>query len=170
MADRQVQIDEVDHRLEEARDEQNYFTDVIKYMNAKLVVLSTIEKSLNPKEVMAQEGGDWEFYQDIQPEKDGLWDLLYDLNNQLQAIKDQADAISFEKFRLNNGFAAEDAFNAEDDLLRQRAWFEEVEGDIQALEEEKEALKEADGTVSASNQARFDEIGGPAAGELQPLF
>lgn len=71
---------------------------------------------------------------------------------------------------MNNGFAAEDAFNAEDDLLRQRAWFEEVEADIQALEEEKEALKEADGTVSASNQARFDEIGGPAAGELQPLF
>jgi hypothetical protein len=32
---------------------------------------------------MGQEGGDWEFYQDIQPEKDGLWDLLYDLNNQL---------------------------------------------------------------------------------------
>jgi hypothetical protein len=50
---------------------------------------------------------------------------------------------------LNNGFAAEDAFNAEDDLLRQRAWFEEVEGDIQALEEEKEALKEATGTGSA---------------------
>lgn len=56
MADRQTQIDEIDHRLEEAKDEEAYFKDVINYMNAKLKVLSTIEKSLNPKEVMGQTG------------------------------------------------------------------------------------------------------------------
>lgn len=170
MADRQTQIEEVDQRLEEAKDEEAYFKDVINYMNAKLKVLSTIEKSLNPKEVMGQYGSDWELYQDIQPEKDSLWDLLYDLNNQLQAIKDHADSISFEKFRLTNGFAAEDAFNAQDDLERQRAWFEEVEADIEAMEAERDALKEADGTVSAENQAAFDAFGDHTGGTLQPLY
>jgi len=55
-------------------------------MNAKLGVLSTIENSLNPDEVRAQKGADYEFHLELQPEKDGLWDLLASLNDQLVEI------------------------------------------------------------------------------------
>jgi hypothetical protein len=71
-------------------------------MNAKLTFLGTIEKSLNPKNINNQEGGDWETYQEIQPEKDALWDLITDLNNQLFELEEQADSISFEKFIMEN--------------------------------------------------------------------
>jgi hypothetical protein len=148
-------------------------------MNAKLGVLSTIEQALNPKEIQGQKGKDYEFYLTIQPEKDSLWDLLESLNNQLYDIRQVANGISFEKFRLENQFASEDAFNAEEDLHRQQAWFDEVDGEIQALQEEKQGLLDPSTmqnddpstmTPSADDQARYDEIGDAQNGLLQPLM
>jgi hypothetical protein len=55
-------------------------------MNAKLRVLGTIESSLNPEDVQAQSGPDYDFHLELQPEKDSLWDLLGSLNDQLMAI------------------------------------------------------------------------------------
>lgn len=71
---------------------------------------------------------------------------------------------------MTNGFAAEDAFNAQDDLERQRAWFEEVEADITALEEEKAGYVNESNLVHPDNQARFNAIGDQDSGELQPLY
>lgn len=50
---REQEINEVATRLNDANSEEAYFLDVIEYFNAKLVVLSAIEKSLNPKDVQA---------------------------------------------------------------------------------------------------------------------
>jgi hypothetical protein len=57
----------------------------------------------------------------------------------------QSNSISFEKFRLENRFASEDAFNAQDDLARQQIWLDGVQAQIDALVEELDSLKYTEG-------------------------
>lgn len=97
-----------------------------------------IEQALNPNEVHAQEGADWEFYSSIQPEKELLWDMLYSLNNQLVDIQRQISEMEFAQFMLQSRFAAEDQAAAEQDLDRQRGWQEDAQAEADALQEERE--------------------------------
>jgi hypothetical protein len=67
-----------------------------------------LEQALNPDEVQRQEGGDWEFYSDIQSEKAPLWDMLYDMNNQLMDLQDTIGNLEYEEFSLRSRFARDD--------------------------------------------------------------
>jgi hypothetical protein len=85
-------------KISDAKAEEAYFKDVIDYMNKKLAVFQAMERSLNPEEVHNQTGNDWEFFQTIQPQKNLLWDMLYDLNNQLVEIQETISEFEFAQF------------------------------------------------------------------------
>lgn len=86
-ADRVFQTNESQQRINDVLAEKAYFDDVVKYFNAKLKMFEGVEQALNPKDVKEQRGEDYEFYMSIQPEKQQLWDMLFDLNNQLVDIQ-----------------------------------------------------------------------------------
>jgi hypothetical protein len=56
--------------------------------------------------------------------------MLYDLNNQLVDIQYQISDLEYEEFALKQRFAGEDEAAAQEDYDRQRAWFEETDGDL----------------------------------------
>jgi hypothetical protein len=65
---------------------------------------------------------------------------------------------------MKNRFAADDEAAAQEDLDRQRAWYDEakadrdaVKADMDVIEGEMNALKETDGTVSADNTQAFQD-------------
>lgn len=128
--------------MAEARGEESYFLDVIEYMNAKLAFFQTVERGLNPMDVQAKEGPDYEMYLSIQPAKAELWDLLDSLYLQLDAIQVQISDLEYDQFVLNQRFASEDADAAQEDLERHRAWAKEAGEDADALAEQRDALKD----------------------------
>jgi hypothetical protein len=46
-----------------------------------------VESALNPKDVKEQRGEDYEFDMSIEPEKQQLWYMLFELNNHLVDIQ-----------------------------------------------------------------------------------
>lgn len=140
--DRQFERDDANNRMAEARGEESYFLDVIEYMNAKLAFFQTVERGLNPMDVQAKEGPDYEMYLSIQPAKAELWDLLDSLYLQLDAIQVQISDLEYDEFVLKQRFASEDADAAQEDLERHRAWAKEAGEDADALAEERDALKD----------------------------
>lgn len=125
-------------KITDARAEMAYFEDVIYYMNKKLAVFQLMEQALNPNEIHDQEGNDWEFYQTIQPEKNMLWDMLYDLNNQLEEIQTTVAEFEFEQFVLQSRFANEDQYAAEMDLERQQGWLDDAQTILDELTGERD--------------------------------
>jgi chromosome segregation ATPase len=73
--------------------------------------------------------------------------------------------LEYNEFALKNRFAAEDESAAQEDLDRQRAWFEEAGADLTALKAEQDALKDAAGTIS--DQTEYDRLGGLMQGLQQ---
>lgn len=65
-------------KVDEARGFEAYYNDVIAYYNQKLHWFNTIEEALD-----LSDEGDYEFFMQIQPEKDNIWDMLAQLNEQL---------------------------------------------------------------------------------------
>lgn len=101
-----LQVQEVVDKVNEAKNEESYFQDVIHYFNSKLAFFNAIEGALNKEELEKEEGGDYELYMDIQPEKSQLWDMLYDLNNQLVEIQGQISDLEYNEFALKNRYAS----------------------------------------------------------------
>jgi chromosome segregation ATPase len=163
--EREDEMTEVISKVDEAKGQEAYFRDVIHYFNEKLHFFEKVEEALEKKQLENQEGEDWMFYQSIQPEKSLLWDMLYDLNNQLVDIQYQISDLEYNEFALKNRFAAEDESAAQEDLDRQRAWFEEAGADLTALKAEQDALKDAAGTIS--DQTEYDRLGGLMQGLQQ---
>jgi hypothetical protein len=64
-------------------------------MNAKLGWFNALEQMLHPEDRRKEGTSDYEFYQEIQPQKDLLWDMLYDLNNQLVEIQNIIGELEF---------------------------------------------------------------------------
>lgn len=62
--------------LDEARGQKAYFDDVITYYNAKLQFFDAIEQALN-----LEDEEDYNFFMQIQPEKEHLWDMLDSLHS-----------------------------------------------------------------------------------------
>lgn len=77
--------------------------------------------------------------------------MLYDMNNQLIDIQATLSNLRYEEFALRNKFAADDEYNASMDLERQQAWFDDAEAEYNALVEQRDALKQADGTFAAED-------------------
>jgi len=96
----------------------------------------------------------------LQPEKDRAWELLDSLNHQLVEVQNKMSNVEFELFVYNQRLAKEDEANAQADMDRQRGWLEEAQADVEALEEERDALKQADGTIDAGDQAEYDRLDG----------
>jgi hypothetical protein len=71
----------------------DYFTDVIKYYNAKLKFFDALEEALD----LTNEK-DYEFFMQIQPEKDHLWEMLGSLNEQLVEVQHQVSEAEFSDF------------------------------------------------------------------------
>jgi hypothetical protein len=60
--DRNNSLAEAHTRITAVRDEETYFLDVIHYFSSKLAFLNMLEQALNPNEIQAREGDDYEFY------------------------------------------------------------------------------------------------------------
>lgn len=75
---RESEKENMNSRLNDARGNEAYFLDVIEYYNAKLNFFATVEEALD-----LSRDEDYEFYMEIQPEKERLWEMLGSLNNQL---------------------------------------------------------------------------------------
>jgi hypothetical protein len=58
-------------KIDEAKGFEAYYIDVIAYYNQKLHWLNTIEEALD-----LSDEGDYEFFMQIQPEKDNIWEML----------------------------------------------------------------------------------------------
>jgi hypothetical protein len=61
--------------VNEVKANRDYFADIIKYYNSKLKFFDAIEEALD----LSNED-DYEFFMQIQPEKNKLWDMLDSLN------------------------------------------------------------------------------------------
>jgi hypothetical protein len=129
--------------------------DVIEYYNRKLQFFGKLEEALD----LSREE-DYEFFMQIQPEKNRLWNMLDSLNEQLVVVQEEISNLEFDQFVLKNRFAAEDEAAAQADLDRQRGWLEDAEAVVTELEGARDALKQADGTVQAADQAEFDRLDG----------
>lgn len=62
--------------LDEARGQKAYFDDVITYYDAKLAFFDALENALN-----LEDEDDYNFFMQIQPEKDHLWNMLDSLHS-----------------------------------------------------------------------------------------
>lgn len=91
-------MDEATNKVNDARTQETYFLDVIQYFNAKLHYLQMVENSLYKREIRDEEGQDYDFYMQIQPEKQLLWDMLADLNDQLVDVQHQISDLEFVEF------------------------------------------------------------------------
>lgn len=131
--DRRSELEEVTSKVDEARGQEGYFQDVIHYFNSKLAFFNSVEEALDREQLERQKGEDYEFFQQIQPEKNLLWDMLEDLNNQLMDIQYQISDLEYNEFALKNRFAAEDEAAAQEDINRKQQWLEEVKTDFDAI-------------------------------------
>jgi len=84
---RQHERDETNSRLAEAKGEETYFIDVIEYFNAKLAFFQVVTHALDPRSIEKAKGPDYEFYMQIQPAKQELWDMLDSLYLQKEALQ-----------------------------------------------------------------------------------
>jgi len=84
-----------------------------------------------------------------------MLDTLYE---QLSFVQSHLEDLDFRNFSMETRFAKEDEAAAKADEDRQKGWLEEVGGDIEAITQEMEELKETDGTISAENQPDYNAL------------
>lgn len=89
------QEEEALNKVTEMKASRDYFADIIKYYNAKLKFFEAMEEALD-----FSNEEDYNFYMQIQPEKNKLWDMLDSLNTQLNDAHEQVSNAEFEKFTL----------------------------------------------------------------------
>lgn len=127
---------------------------MIHYFNLKLNLFSALENGLD-----LSRPEDYEFFMQIQPEKDHLWDMLYNLNNQLVDIQHEIGNYEYTLFQANNQFAAEDEARAQEDAERQRAWLEEARSDMYYIHELMDSLMDSEtGEVATDNEQEYQEL------------
>ena len=147
--------------LDEARGQKHYFDDVIQYYNAKLAFFDALEGALN-----LEDEEDYNFFMQIQPEKDHLWNMLDSLHAQLYDVESHISNLEYDEFAMENRFAQEDEQAAMDDQMRQQEWLDEVNGEVEALEQELNGLKDDSGEFTEGN----DQLGGQLQDRLDDLI
>lgn len=66
--------------------------------------------------------------------------------------------LEFERFALNNRFAAEDEAAAREDAARQQVWYEEAKGEADALRADMALLVDANGNVIQDKKQEHDNL------------
>jgi hypothetical protein len=84
LAYREEEKNEILNKITEAKSQEAYFKDVIKYYQAKTNFYDVVEPNLD-----FTNAEDYDFYMQIQPAREELWNKLDELNIQLVEVQGQ---------------------------------------------------------------------------------